>query len=52
MKEREQKILEEIKKKQADSAVAFSKSDVARIPQSYKTALSGNPSRLAAAGRR
>ncbi|KAL4473938.1 hypothetical protein ABPG72_000300 [Tetrahymena utriculariae] len=51
MKQREQRIEEEIRRRQADQAVAYSKSDVARIPQSYKTALSGNISKIAQSGR-
>ncbi|KAL4432059.1 hypothetical protein ABPG74_017795 [Tetrahymena malaccensis] len=51
MKQREQRIEEEIRRRQADQAVAYSKSDVARIPQSYKTALSGNVSKIAQSGR-
>lgn len=39
--------MEEIKKRNAEQAVAYNKSDVARIPQSYKTALSGNVSKIA-----
>ncbi|EGR33114.1 pre-mRNA splicing factor, putative [Ichthyophthirius multifiliis] len=42
MREREQRLEKQIIQENANKAVAYSKSDVARIPQSYKTSLSGN----------
>ncbi|KRX10829.1 P-loop containing nucleoside triphosphate hydrolase [Pseudocohnilembus persalinus] len=44
-KEKEQRIARELKKTQAERSVAYSRSDVARIPQSYKTSLSATTKR-------